>query len=298
MLSRLLTNIILLVIVITLGVFIYISRDDPVDTQRLTQLDANSVTQISISHNTREVLLEKTAEHWRMLKPTVIDANDFRIKTLLDLLSTQSLASYAPDELELDKIGLAPARTSVQFNQLTIAFGIDNPINHNRYVLVDGRVHLISDQFYPLISSQLGTLVSQHLIARDAVITGIDLPEQTLRKSDIGWQSSDTTVSTDSIQKVIDQWQQAQAFGVHTYNPRTSLGHIEVSIDDTQKPLIFEITDTSPWLIIARPELNLEYHFNLEFYDRLLRPGADEPAPDDLLDANPATAPASPASTD
>lgn len=287
MFPRLLTNLILLVIVITLGVFIYISRNDNVVDNRLTTIDANSITQISIKHNARIIELKKIDDHWRMLKPVAIDANDFRIKSLLDLLATQSLASYEPDELELNKFGLDAAKTSIRLNDLIINFGITNPVNNNRYVLVNDRVHLISDQFYPLLSSQTGTLVSQNLLAHGAVITGIDLPEQTLRKSDIGWQSSDTSVSSDAIERTLDQWRHAQAFGVHTYNPRKSLGKIEVSINSEDQPLVFEITDTSPWLIIARPELNIEYHFNLEFYDRLLRPGSDETLPDDVINDDP-----------
>jgi hypothetical protein len=290
MFSRLLTNIILLVIVITLGMFIYVSRDDTVVDTNLTTLDANSITQISISHKGREVALEKKDDHWRMLKPTDIDASDFRIKTLLGMLTTQSFASYEAAELDMKKIGLDAPTTSIHFDQTGIDFGIVNPISHNRYVLVNGRVHLISDQFYPLLSSQIGTLVSPNLLPRGALITGIDLPEQTLRKSDIGWQSSDTSISTDDIQKTVDQWGRAQAFGVHTYHLRKSQGHIEVSIDSQDKPLVFEVTDTDPWLIIARPDLNMEYHFNHEFIDRLLHPGADEPVPDDVIEDTPAPA--------
>jgi len=282
MFSRLMTNLILLVIVITLGVFIYVSRNDNVVATGLTTLDANTVNKIEINHKGRIVTLEKKDDHWRILKPVDTDANDFRVNSLLGMLASQSFASYDPAKLDIKKLGLDAAKTTIRFNQLKIDFGIDNPISHNRYVLVDGRVHLISDQYYPLISSQVGTLVSPGILPRGAVITGIDLPDQTLRKSDIGWQSSDVSVSTDDIQKVIDEWSHAQAFGVHTYNPRKSQGRIEVSINSQDEPLVFEITDTEPWLIIARPDLGIEYHFNHEFIDRLLHPGSNA-VPDDVI---------------
>ncbi len=275
MLSRLLTNLILLVIVVTLGIFIYVSRDDDVVSHRLTGIDASTINRIGITHNGRTLELKKFDNHWRMLKPIAVDANDFRIKSLLDLLSTESFSDYDATGLALKPLGLDQPETTIQYNDLLISFGIDNPVNHHRYVLVNNHVHMISDQFYPLISSQIGTLVSQNLLPRDAVITGMDLPDQTLRKSDIGWQSSDISVSTDAIEKTLDQWRHAQAFGVHTYNPRKSLGRIEVSIDSEDRPLVFEITDKDPWLIIARPDLSLEYHFNLELYDRLLQPGVE-----------------------
>jgi len=281
MLSRLLTNLILLVIVVTLGVFIYLTRNDDVVDHRLTKLDANTITQISIKHNDRIVELKKIDKHWRMLKPVDIDANDFRVGSVLNILSTDSFGSYDPAKLTLSKYGLDKPKTSIQFNndKLRIEFGIDNPINHSRYVLVNGKVHTISDQFYPLISSQVGTLVSPNLLPRDAKITRIKLPDQTLSKDKVGWTSTNSKLTTDAIQKVVDAWKDAQAFGVHTYEPRKSKGRIEISIKSQDKPLIFEISDLDPWMIIARPALNVEYHFNLKYIDRLLHPGAENAKP-------------------
>jgi hypothetical protein len=293
MFPRLLTNMILLVIVITLGIFIYVTRNDDVVDHRLTKLDANNVTQISIFHNGRDLELKKIDKHWRMLKPTNIDANDFRVGSVLNILSTNSFGSYDPAKLELSKYGLDKPKTWMLIDKLKIEFGIDNPINHSRYVLVNGKVHTISDQFYPLISSQVGTLVSPNLLPRGAEITRIKLPDQTLSKDKIGWTSTDTHLTTDAIQKLVDAWKGAQAFGVHTYQPRKSKGRIEVSIKSQDKPLIFEISDLDPWMIIARPALNVEYHFNLKYIDRLLHPGAEKaktssknnppPAPDHTL---------------
>lgn len=278
MFSRLLTNIFLLAIVVALGAFIYVGRNDNVVDHRLTRLDPENVTQISIQHNDRDVELKKIGKHWRMLKPTDIDANDFRIGSVLGILKTDSFGSYDPAKLKLSDYGLDKPKTTIQFDndKLKIEFGIDNPINHSRYVLVNGKVHLISDQFYPLLSSQIGTLVSPNLLPRNSVITRIQLPDQTLSKDKIGWTSTDTHLTTDAIQKVVDAWKDAQGFGVHTYFPRKSKGRIEVSIKSQDKPLIFEISDLDPWMIIARPDLNVEYHFNLKYINRLLHPGADE----------------------
>lgn len=278
MFSRLVTNLILLVIVVTLGAFIYLTRNDDVVDHRLTKLDPQSVTQISIIHNGRDVELKKTDKHWRMLKPDNIDANDFRVGSVLNILSTDSFGSYDPAKLTLSEYGLDKPKTSILFDngKRKIEFGINNPINHSRYVLVNGKVHTISDQFYPLISSQVGTLVSPNLLPRGAEITRIELPDQTLSKDKVGWSSTNAKLTTDAIQKLVNAWKDAQAFGVHTYQPRKSKGRIEVSIKSQDKPLIFEISDLDPWMIIARPALNVEYHFNLKYVDRLLHPGAEK----------------------
>ena len=63
---------------------------------------------------------------------------------------------------------------------------------------------------------------------------------------------------------------------------RESLGTVQVHIEGRQAPITFEITDNDPWLVFARPELGLEYHFNLDAYDSLLRPGASKQLPPEL----------------
>jgi hypothetical protein len=180
-------------------------------------------------------------------------------------------------ELDLEKYGLADAGTSIRFDDTSIVFGIVNPINNYRYVRIDDTVHLIDDHFYPLLSSQTGTLVARELVPADAVIDKLVLPEQTLyRDENERWQST-AGINPDAVSETLHQWQHGQAFGVHNYMPRDPLAEIRVYLDGEAEPVHFKVTDMEPWLIIARPDKDIEYHFNLEFYDQLLRPGADKP---------------------
>ena len=275
--SRALLNIVLLLFVAGLGVYVYFSSQQeqaaPPQT-RLVPLSAEQVTRITIVHNERRIELQKSGERWRMLHPIAIDANTFRVDTLLNMLQTGSHASYPAGTLDLAKYGLADSSTSISFNDATIAFGIVNPVNEQRYVLAGDSVHLIEDHFYPLLSSQTGTLVARELISGDADIEKLVLPAHTLTRDESGRWHSDQAIPPDAINETLYHWQHSQAFGVHNYMPRDPLEEIRVYLVGNTNPLIFRVTDTDPWLIIARPDLDIEYHFNLEFYDRLLRPGA------------------------
>ena len=276
--SRTLLNFVLLLLVVLLTAYVYFSNQQQQASSpetRLTQLSAEQVTRISIRHNEREIELQKDGETWRMLRPIAIEANNFRIDTLLNMLDTGSHASYPANTLELGKYGLADATTSIRFNDEAIDFGITNPINELRYVRAGDKVHLIDDHFYPLLSSQVGTLVAHELIGSDAEIVKLELPEQMLHRDDSNTWHSSGGIGPDAINEALYHWNHSQAFGVHNYMPRESLGDISVHLAGKSKPIQFVITDTDPWLIIARPDLEIEYHFNLEFYDRLLRPGAD-----------------------
>lgn len=283
--SRSLLNIALFLVVVLLAVYIYDTdkkEQASSESEQLTQLSADEVTQISIQHNQRQIKLRREGGKWHMLQPIDIAANSFRIDTLLNMLKTVSHTAYSAAELELDKYGLSEASTSISFNNITIDFGVVNPINNYRYVRINDTVHLIDDHFYPLLSSQTGTLVARELIDGDAIIDKLVLPQQTLYRDENNlWHSSDNT-DPDAISETLHHWQHSQAFGVHNYMQRESLADISVYMAGNSEPIRFYVTDTDPWLIIARPELDIEYHFNLEFHDRLLKPGAIKESAEEL----------------
>ncbi len=275
--SRLLLNIALLALVALLGYYAYTTRQqqNQADTAyQLTALSADEIEHIIIRHNERSVELRKSAGRWRMFQPITIEANSFRIDTLLKLLNTVSHADYEAAGLTLETYGLSEVNTSIQLNDVVIEFGDTNPINNFRYVRIDDRVHLIDDHFYPLLSSQIGTLVARELLSNDAKIDKLILPEITLYRDDNQiWRSSSAT-DPDLITETLHHWKNSEAFGVHNYMVRESLADISVYLAGENEPVRFHVTDTDPWLIIARPDLDLEYHFNLELYGRLL-PGTD-----------------------
>jgi hypothetical protein len=276
MLSRTLLNITLLIMVALLAIYVFTSDTKQHEKQSsalLVPLSPVDVDRIIIRHNQRIIELNKEESKWHMLKPISIDANSFRIDTLLKMLEGSSHASYPVSELDLGKYGLEEADTAISFNDHTIDFGIVNPVNGYRYVRSGNKVHLIDDHFYPLVSSQTGTLVSRELLHSDAVIEKLQLPQHTLYRGEDGsWHSSEN-LDPDVINEVIYHWQNSQAFGVHNYMQREPQVEINVLLAGNDQPIRFYVTDTDPWLIIARPDLDIEYHFNLEFYDRLLQPG-------------------------
>mgnify|MGYP001828489973 FL=1 len=280
--SRTLLNIALFLLVVVLAAYMYISdqqQQKGQESEQLTQLSADEVTQIEIRHNQRHIILQKQNENWRMLQPVEIDANGFRIDTILKMLNTVSHAAYPTAGLEPEKYGISENSTAVSFNGTRIDFGIVNPINNYRYVRVADSIHLIDDHFYPLLSSQTGTLVARELLPGDAVIEKLELPGLSLYRDENNLWRSNGDISPDDINETLYHWKHAQAFGVHNYMTRDPISEIKVYLSGNTDPVIFYLTDTDPWLILARPDLDIEYHFNLEFYDRLLNPGSVTKAP-------------------
>ena len=192
--SRALLNIALFLLVVLLAVYMYDTdqqQQASSKSEQLTQLPSDAVKQISIRHNQRHIELSREDGKWRMLQPINVAADSFRIDTLLNMLNTVSHAAYSAMDIELGKYELSEASTSISFNDIIIDFGIVNPINNYRYVRINNTVHLIDDHFYPLLSSQTGTLVARELIASEATIEKLVLPEQTLYRDENNfWHSS------------------------------------------------------------------------------------------------------------
>lgn len=280
--SRILLNLALLALVVILGLINYQLRYANDDEPRLSTLEADSINAIEIAHRDRYVVLKKIDGRWRMTRPIHIAANTFRINSLLKLLNTPVHASYDIAQLDLAKFQLQPARTSIRVSdgsdEALIEFGSSNPVNRLRYVKAGERMYLIEDNFYPLVSSQIGTLISPKLLPDSVAITALHLPEVKLTRGNDGrWLVSpdDRNLSADDITAVVDAWLHGEAFGVHDYMQRDNLGSVEIRVKrgEADQSVRFVITDTEPWLILARPDLGIEYHLNSEHYDRLLRPG-------------------------
>jgi len=266
-------NLILFIAVISLGFVIYHSEKENTNLDLLTNIDANDINSIIIRHNTNRTTLAKdSADHWRITQPISVDVNNFRISSLLKLLYAPVHSQYSVNEFDLSSIGLDAAKTSVTFDDITINFGISNPTTSLRYIRIGDSIYTIQDAFYPLISSDIGTLVSFNLLPNNSHIEKLVLKNQTISKDENGRWQSNIEISADNINKTLEHWQQDQAFGVHKYLPRKNLGEVFVYLMNNTKPIVFSITDDDPWLILARTDLGIEYHLDVKAYNNLIVP--------------------------
>ena len=266
-------NLVLFVIVISLAFVIYYSEEEDTRLQTLSDIDLNQVSSIRIHHNTNSTSLIKNEKgHWWITQPVSIAANDFRIDSILNLLNAPIHTQYPVSEVDIDSIGLTDATTTVELDDSLIYFGIINPATNLRYIRLNQMVYTIEDVYYPLISANFGALVSLNLLAANDIIEKLVLPNQTIDKDDSGRWQSNVAISADNIVRTIEHWQSKQAFGVHEYLQRDALGEVSIYIKDQAQPVNYIISDTDPWLILARPDIGLEYHLNIEAYEQLISP--------------------------
>jgi len=271
--SRSLINIFLLLLL--LAVYVIFSAEDNTQTpvERMSQLQLDEINLIRIPRDdNNDIVIEKISdasgnESWQMQQPYAIKAHAFRVNTLLKLSQLPVEQSWPVDQLNLANYGLQPPRARIQFNQQEIAFGKTSPLNNKRYLLHNNTISLHADETYPLVSAQPASLVDLYLLQQREPLE-ISSPQLQLYQNDAGHWQSNKKLTADQIQTILQNWKGAQAFAVHTYMPRKQLGKITIQL--AQQTIEFEITDDNPWLILARPELGIEYHLDAALKNRLL----------------------------
>ena len=266
-------NLVLFIVVISLAFVIYYSEEESIQLDRLTNFDVNDINSINIQHNKDKVTLTRNdSKQWDITQPVFVAANDFRISSLLKLINAPVHKQYSIDKINLTDTGLSNPTTKISFDDQFITFGTSNPATSLRYVRLNDTVFTIEDVYLPLISSHFGTLVSLNLLPNNSRIEKLVLKNQTISKDEKGLWQSNIEITADNINKTIEHWQSIQAFGVHKYLKREELGEVFIYITGNQEPVTYVITDTDPWLILARPELELEYHLDVEAYKKLIEP--------------------------
>jgi len=276
--SRTLINLILFITLIVFISFYYNNKNQSVETKRLTNLSLDNISTIRIPRtDSNDIVLQKntTEQLWYMTEPYSIKAHQFRVNTLLSLSQTPINEAYDSTTLNLSHYALDKPRANIFFDTTKISFGKTNPINNKRYLLSNNQLVLLEDQTYPLISSQAATFVNLKLVEKGN-ITALELPKYSINKNNSGvWQSTlkSTTkknINADQLQLLLQNWAHAQAFAVHRYLPRKDLGVINLNIGDDR--IKFIISDNDPWLILARPDIGIEYHLDVSQIQSLIDP--------------------------
>ncbi|MCW8955646.1 MAG: DUF4340 domain-containing protein [Gammaproteobacteria bacterium] len=269
--TRNLFNLLLLFIVLALiGLSIVTINNKQSKNITLLNIQRDDINQITIPRDQGDIVLYKNSDDWIMTQPYTARAHSFRIDKLLDLLDVDIEKSYQIEPEKLQSFGLDTPRASIVFNDQAVHFGKTNPVSNKRYIQAGKFITLIDDQLYPLISSQPSSFIDLKLFDGKHRITSLHLPDFSLtQQTDGKWTStSPQPPAADQIQSLLEHWQHAQAFAVHAYMERKQLGTVHIDLSPEQI-VEFNISETSPWLILGQKQLGIEYHFDSAMYTRL-----------------------------
>jgi Domain of unknown function (DUF4340) len=240
---------------------------------KLTALSPAAVNRIVITNHNGTITLIKQAGAWRLSQPAEVAANGVRVDDVLEVLQTESLSRFPAAGRDLSEYGLAKPAVRLRLNDTEILFGGLTPVDQQRYVQLGDTIHLIADRYMFELTGDATAWVSRNLVPPGKQIVSLQLPDRKLSRNDKGEWSvtpADTRVSTDAIQGLVNEWSDAQALRVGRYEKHAAQGEVVIGVAGQAQPLRYQIIARKPELILARPEIGMQFYVASEQADRLL----------------------------
>lgn len=238
--------------------------EKPQEPTRLLELEREAVTQIRIERQGQETVALARDAHgdWRLTEPLAIGASAFRIGSLLRITEQKSLGSFPAEPERLAGYGLEAPRVTLTLNdKMTVAFGDNTPLDQRRYVRLGDRVHLVSDTLYYHLIGAYTTFIRAELLPEGSAIAALTLPGLSVSWQAEHWQvePKPEPFSADQVTRLIDAWKLASAVQVKPYDGKQG-ETITIEQGGEEAPITFLLTARTPDLVLARPELGIEYH--------------------------------------
>jgi hypothetical protein len=278
--KRNLLNLALLIfILILVTVVVYEpGKEKTITPLTLTNLKNDDIQHIKINRriadkNEQDVIFEKTAEGWMMLKPYQLTANTFRIDSILKLLSAVSLSQNNLEDLDQNKFGLSIPQATITFNKTKIIFGHNKSLNNHRYVKIDSTLHMVADSFYYQLMAKTESFINHKLLPEKSKITKLHLPhikfEQTDGKWDITPKADD--FSADSVNQLISEWQLSQAYDINKVKTEEKT-KADITIHLSSNKIIrFKIEKNKDNFNLVNLDSGVRYILSADRKDKLLK---------------------------
>lgn len=279
--SRTLLNLALMAIAAVLAlVIVYQPGITPEPAaQTVTTVDSEKISRIRITRTTREPLeLARHDDNWFLVSNNGLPASDFQVNALLATLQTEAMRSYPADGIDLAALGLKPPLATLALDDTEIKIGTTDALDKLRYLQVGDAIFLVTDRYQHLINADWPGFVSRKLLPADARISKLKLPQATLSPGTGNqWQKTPVTTPADtaSLQTLIDNWQQASATYIRRYQPSGNGETVAVTLSGNTATLTFHIVTRTPELVLARPDLGIQYHLQGDLDKALLATPAD-----------------------
>lgn len=270
--ARLLLNLVLLLAVIGLGLFFWHAPEKNGEPRvAISDIRIDQIETIRLLRNSQEVLaLERDAGNWRLREPFIMDADNNRAEGLLMVAAIASEGRHDRGELDLSRYGLEPEQTVLYLDEHRFVIGDEHPLQAQRYVLFQDQVHLVPDTLFRELQAPATYFANGKLLPVAETPSRIILPDRTLTRDDTEWQA-DPPLEHRSPNAAGNAWRTAYAMTVSQYRdePASVYGEIVAEFERAE-PITLQIVSLPPNIILARPELGIQYHLDSDQVARLL----------------------------
>lgn len=277
-----LLNMALLLLMLGLAVIALLKwkSDAPPEIESFTAIDKNQIQQIVISRmddngQESEIVLQKQEEQWNISAPLQLAANQFRIDSILQFLTTKHYQQLS-SPVDFAALGLEQPSTRLTVEGIELSLGAKSPFNDGRrYVLLNNKAYLTVDTISYFLTGNPALFASLFPLGNQPVITRLTLPDLSLQLQDHHWElltpiDESLDNSADAIQSLIKAWQHLQALSVRPYQAQTgNFATVSILLTTDVKPLQFTVLATKPEFILALPEKKVQYQIASEQISKL-----------------------------
>ncbi|MDC1286572.1 DUF4340 domain-containing protein [Gammaproteobacteria bacterium] len=244
----------------------------------ISELTPDEVHSIDIQSGDLRLRLQRGIDGWDLKAPINWPAHDTNVRRLLSILKIEASALADAVDVDLATLGLLQPKASMRFNDIPLMFGATNNIGERRYVMLDTTIYLLPDVYLVFVTQGLAGLVDRRLLPRRSEIVSLRLPDLEISLDDDNLWHSNRAIefSQSSLLQLVDNWQALQATRISHFDlglmPRQL---IEIELADGQL-VEFLLMSEDPEIVIAHPDIGLQYHFRPEYRDQLIAIDSDE----------------------
>lgn len=245
---------------------------DSGESAGMLDLAAEDVRRLEIRTAEADFSLRRDGQHWMLENPIQWPANQFNVEHLLNITDARTESSFSAEGQDLARFGLDQPIAELRLNDIAVAFGINHTIGERRYTRVGPSVYLLPDVYLPFMLQGVLALVDRRLLPPSLLPQSLDLGQIELtRDADAGWRvSNGAAVEEDWITRRIANWQNLEASRVRSLDPSLAPQQRVQARLENGASIEFQVLSSNPELVIAQPELGLQFHFSAEQYRQLL----------------------------
>ena len=251
----------LLLLCVVTGLMIFLlsteGQDENPAPPVISEIAPESIENIVIARTGKETIrLRKNKGHWRITAPMQLDANPARIKAILQILQTPSLAQLNAADVNLSTLQLERPETTLHLNQHVFSFGATEALDARRYVMFAELIHLIEDRVYHLLRQGALFFASPRLLPQGFVLKELVHP---------AWRMT----TGEDTEPLFSAWQNAKAQAIRPYVGGEPLGRISAKTVPGRS-ITFIIMAKEPTWVLARPDAGIEYQLDNDTGRQLL----------------------------
>lgn len=264
------------VLILLIVVFTYIGNKYNVQSgyqpdNRITKLKAQEITSIGIQTADISLQLSKADGNWQFDSPIIWYASNIAVERILNIVNAKTDSRLPSNEIDLSTLGLQFPKAILKLNDRQFLFGATNNIGERRYILIDDTVFLLKDRYLPFITQGINGLIDRRLMPKALPLKSLALADFNINKNESAeWMSDNPELTSDQASQILNNWQSLEANRIQTYQSEQIPKQKIVATLETGGEIEYYLLAISPQLVIARPVLGLQYHFNESHYYGLL----------------------------